>query len=365
MLWTVLALLLLYALIPARGDAASLKVLTINVWSGLDYIGTLKMGEYETAERRELRFRSLVTQVKDLSPDVIFIQEANPVGKYAARLAEALSMEEIHQVVNAGIRVGSLGMPVNLREGLAILAKPGLSLRKTAAWKLSGPPGIHSDIVSFLLSEVVLALVGKLTVEGEDVYLVNVHLAASPRKPADMSVIRDQVLSRGILDEAGYEQVLLKWNGRQERRKKEVEKLVKFLKSLPSETLCLAAGDFNAEPDSGEMKAFAQQTGFVDALDINMEKGSASGEQFTWDVFQNANTSFSASTRDASGLLRRGYDHVCALAGFRNRRLDYIFLGESGSGAGVKSASIVLKKKVGGLQVSDHFGIVAEIDLPR
>ena len=97
----------------ARGEP--LKVLTINAWSGLDYNGTLKMGEYESRKAREARFSSLVAQARQLSPDVIFVQEANPVGKYTSRLASSLSMNEIHQVVNAGFKVGSLGIPFNLK----------------------------------------------------------------------------------------------------------------------------------------------------------------------------------------------------------------------------------------------------------
>ena len=115
------ALLILFCLCathPAVVNGEQLKVLTINVWSGLDYTGTIRVGEYESAETRRARFLSLVTQVKELSPDVIFVQEANPVARYAAKLASALSMDEIHQLVNGGIKIGGLGIPVNLDEGL-------------------------------------------------------------------------------------------------------------------------------------------------------------------------------------------------------------------------------------------------------
>jgi len=36
----------------------ALRVVTFNVWSGLDYRGSLKFGEFETPDRREARFRS-------------------------------------------------------------------------------------------------------------------------------------------------------------------------------------------------------------------------------------------------------------------------------------------------------------------
>ena len=67
-----------------QAGPVTLRILTINVWSGVDYRGTLRFGEYESRARRELRFRSLVQQIEELSPDVIFVQEANTVARYAA-----------------------------------------------------------------------------------------------------------------------------------------------------------------------------------------------------------------------------------------------------------------------------------------
>jgi hypothetical protein len=40
-----------------------LRILTVNVWTGLDYIGIFRMGEYEPRERRDARFLALVTQL--------------------------------------------------------------------------------------------------------------------------------------------------------------------------------------------------------------------------------------------------------------------------------------------------------------
>ena len=208
----------------AHVQGNSLRILTINVWSGLDYKGFFKMGEHESDGERAARFRPLVTRVKELSPDVVFVQEANPVARYASDLASALFMEEIHQVVNGGIKVGPLGVPTNLKEGLVILARPELSLKKMAAWKLSGPPGLHSDMISFHLSEVVLALEGKITVEGQVLYLVNVHLAAAPRVPEDVASFRQSFQGRSGMDEAVFNRALGKWREREKPRSSEIKK---------------------------------------------------------------------------------------------------------------------------------------------
>jgi len=41
--------------LPAGAAASRLRVLTINAWSGLDYVGSGSFGEYEPKERRERR----------------------------------------------------------------------------------------------------------------------------------------------------------------------------------------------------------------------------------------------------------------------------------------------------------------------
>jgi len=351
--------------LPAHAQAGSLRVLTINVWSGLDYSGLLKMGEYESAGERDARFHSLVGYLKELVPDVIFIQEANPVVRYAVDLASALSMDEVHQVVNGGIRIGSMGIPVNLREGLAILARPGLELRKTGAWKLSGPPGMHSDLVSFHFGEVVLALAGNITWGGLDVYLVNVHLAAAPGIPEDVDGLRRSVLGKGGMDDAAFERALGRWRGREERRSSEIQKLLGRLDQLPGGTLQIVAGDFNAEPDSAQMKVFRNTGRFRDVLTWNEDDREHRDPMFTWNVERNPNTGFSVGDTDAGGKIRKGVDHLTALADHRSRRLDYIFLGKDFEGKVTIRARIVARGGAKNIPPSDHFGVFARIDQPE
>jgi hypothetical protein len=149
--------------LPTQGESLSLRILTVNVWSGLDYQGTLRFGQYESTERRERRFNSLVQEINKLNPDIIFIQEANPIDRYLPRLADRLSMEEIHQVCNEGIKLYTIGIPENFKEGIAILARPSLGLNRWDTWKLSGSPGIFGDLITVHFDESVFALVGKIT----------------------------------------------------------------------------------------------------------------------------------------------------------------------------------------------------------
>ena len=337
-----------------------MRILTINAWTGLDYHGFFRMGEYESRKDREARFRSLVAQVADLAPDVIFLQEANPVGAFADRLAEALSMDQIHQVTIAGIKVGSVGFPSNLKEGLVILARRGLALGKVGGWKLSGPPGIHTDLISLHLHEVTFALVGRVEVRGRQVVLVNVHLAAAPGVPEDLEGFRRVVLARGDLDEGQFRDGLARWQSRQARRLAEVRTLLGRLEGACGERPCVVAGDFNAVPDSGEMRVFMEEGGFTEGPDSAAPAGEAG---YTWDPDRNRNVAVSVAIRDGRGRVREGFDYLAAVANGEPRKLDYVFVPKDPEGIRIVSRKVVLTGSVDGVQASDHFGVLAEVRL--
>lgn len=340
-----------------------MKILTVNGWSGLDYNGLVKMGEYESSIQRKARFHSLVTQLRNLSPDVIFVQEANPAGSYAADLASALAMVEIHQIVNGGIKAGPLGIPINLKEGLVILAKPELELRKVDSWKLSGSKGIHSDILTLHFDEAVMALVGRINAGGHDFYLVNVHLVAAPKIPNNLTDFKKSVLAGGEMGDTAFDKALELWQRRQQRRMGEIETLLANLQRLPSGAPCVVGGDFNADPDSMEMKVFRDRSGFTEGLEVVEKDIIRNTGTFTWDPDSNENIAFSTRTTDARGLVRKSFDYLAAMACKQRRRLDYIFIGEDLLEVGIVNRQVVLKERVNGVQASDHFGVLVEVGL--
>ena len=120
--------------------AETLRVITINVWAGLDYKGSLKMGEFQDRETRHRRTRILVEQLTELNPDVIAVNEANKLPRYARLLAGELDYDQIHHVGLGGVRAGPLGLPLNLREGDVILARKSLQLERGGRRQLSGGP---------------------------------------------------------------------------------------------------------------------------------------------------------------------------------------------------------------------------------
>ncbi|MCJ7630994.1 endonuclease/exonuclease/phosphatase family protein, partial [Candidatus Bathyarchaeota archaeon] len=119
-----------------RSTSREIRILTINVWSGLTYKGIFKMGEHPN--NFEKRYQLLISQILKLHPDVIAIQEANLLPHYAKRLATDLDYEVIYSVALGGLRFGSFGIPINMREGQVILVKKPWTITKLGRKCLSG-----------------------------------------------------------------------------------------------------------------------------------------------------------------------------------------------------------------------------------
>jgi endonuclease/exonuclease/phosphatase family metal-dependent hydrolase len=335
-----------------------LKILSINVWSGVDYKGIWRFGEYESAERREERFNVLVEQIRTLDPDIVFVQEAIFLDRYLERLAGALSFEQINQVVNAGIKFGSVGPPVNFKEGIAILARPSLRIEKSDAWKLSGSPGIHSSFLTLHFDESVLALVGKVYVNKTPVYLVNVHLHATPpRHPAIEERLND-FRKQGVIDDRTYDRLIARWQKGIDRRHREVKRLLRYLNKLPAGAPVIVAGDFNATPESDEMNLFKGQGHFIDTYELGVKNRG-----FTWDPVNNPNVVF--STRPMLDMYPDAHaDELLPTAGdLLQRRIDYIFLNSRFREEDILYSAVVIDSSIGNVYASDHYGMFTEIDI--
>jgi endonuclease/exonuclease/phosphatase family metal-dependent hydrolase len=342
-----------------------LRLLTINTWSGLDYQGFFKFGEYESGKRREERFAALVKQVKKLDPDVVFVQEANFAGRYARRLAATLGFTEIHQVLNGGIKFGPFGIPVNFKEGMAILARPTLRLGRHDVWKLSGPFGLYGDFITFNFDEAVFSLVGKIIVKDTPFYLVNVHLAASPPNDEDfLRKLRERPEGQEMTEEQ-FDLAVAVTKERNQRREKEIQRLLKGLKSLPEDAPVIIAGDFNAEMNSSEIQTFISSGDVLDTLTAVQDRDIAGSREcrFTWDAGLNENIAYASRPTNASGRKLQGYDLFNALGATIPRRIDYIFLNNDFQSENVLASSLAINSKESGLHASDHFGVFADVDL--
>jgi endonuclease/exonuclease/phosphatase family metal-dependent hydrolase len=133
-------------------------------------------------------------------------------------------------------------------------------------------------------------------------------------------------------------------------REAQVQSLADFVRSTIDRDLRLppiVAGDFNAEPDSTEVRYLCGLTSlnghsvyFQDAWRV----AGGAGPGWTWD---NRN-SFAAAEHEP------------------DRRIDYVFVGHvRPDGAGrVEAARVVCDRSLTGTFASDHFGICADIATP-
>ncbi|MBI3783407.1 MAG: endonuclease/exonuclease/phosphatase family protein [Deltaproteobacteria bacterium] len=131
-------------------------------------------------------------------------------------------------------------------------------------------------------------------------------------------------------------------------RERQVVALVDFVGewSLGVPLPPILVGDMNADPDSAEIRFLCG----LQRLD-----GRSAYFQDAWRVTGNAGPGFTWDNRNT-------YAH---LAFEPNRRIDYVFVGlGDGSGRGwIESARVVLDEPVGGVFPSDHFGMLAEVQI--
>jgi len=342
-------ILSLFALI----NAEPLKVVTINVWSGLDYIGNLKMGEYESPAVREQRYQILVNQLKQLNPDVIALNEANQLPHYARRIARDLGYDQVHHLGVAGIHFGPIGLPINLREGDVILAKKALKLKSAGRKQLSG--GYVGRYFTFHFADATQVVGATIELNGRRIYIFNTHWHASQfANQAMLTKFTSQYLDGEL---AGSEYLNLVNNAvtGKEWRLNEARKMVAFINQIAGDNPVILMGDFNDLSDS-EPIGSVLQAGFTDTYPaVNPDhKGRLHRESllglaepgYTWDELLNTNiqTHYLTSQEEKP------------TANVRRDRIDYIFA--RGDELKIIYSKIVLNQLENNLHPSDHFGVM-------
>jgi endonuclease/exonuclease/phosphatase family metal-dependent hydrolase len=339
---------------------AELRVVTINIWSGLDYEGTLKMREYEETSRREQRYGLLCRILDSLNVDIVAVNEANKLPGYARRLARDLDCRELHTVGNGGIKILGAGIPSNLREGDAILAQKALRLKKIGRKKLSGDRlGIYRDWLTFHFNETNFVILGMIESGGRKVYLANTHLHAS-------ILINEGLLGRlslgrasGQLDSLGAEQLFTEYQTRTERRIAETRKLLAFLdQKVPDGAPLILMGDFNDVPGSAVYQLITESGKFTDTFQLQHPETPG----YTWNPQLNSNIHalqlpvLQAKT-NFEATLKYYNDNIA-------RRIDFIFV-RNIPAEWIRESRIILNQPTDGIFPSDHFGVLTIIHFPE
>jgi len=322
-----------------------IRILTINVWSGLTYKGFFKMRRYP--DKPEKRYQLLLSEIGKLAPDIIAIQEANPLPRYAQRLAIDLNYEVIYSVALGGIRFGSFGIPTNMREGQAILVKKPWTITKLGRKRLRGG-GIATNWFSFHFREITQALLGKVLIHDKPLYVYNVHLHEGPFKGSALETMLKR-LSQEMTTEK-VEEAKKAAEKDMERRRVEIANLIKFVEeTLPPGMPAIILGDFNATIESGELEPLLAGGKWVDSFRAkNLHE-----EGVTWDPQHNPNYRPAETVKDPYGTLH-------AYHGSHPYRIDFILVSGNISDDHILESRVVLTP-VDGLSPSDHYGVITTL----
>jgi endonuclease/exonuclease/phosphatase family metal-dependent hydrolase len=351
---------LLLASASARAQAVSpppLEVLTFNVWHGLRSGESHKSFPGEDPERKQRRLARQIEELERLAPDVLFFQEVNPNQPLARWYAEQLGYDEIHKVTSCGLHLGAIyKIPKNVNEGLAILAKPELGLRRVGKKRLSGNAKC-SATWGLQTKESRYALFGEITVAGRKVLLVTTHLYSAPFVLSSFEADLEQLVETLTLEPEQRDEILAERERKRKRVTAEANLLLREIERhrarLGAGVPVILGGDFNAEPDTPAILA-VRTAGYLEA---------GTGPEFhTWDPVTNE-INYGIGTRRHDPLPTFGKPEVQELLAHRDttpRQIDHLFVSPEFE---VVSARMVLDQERDGMYLSDHFAILATVQL--
>lgn len=355
----ILGVLAALSLPASSASASELKVLSFNVWHGLRSGESRKRLPGEDPARTERRFQWQIEEIRRLAPDVLLLQEVNPNQRQARKYAAALGYDEIHKVTSCGLHLGFLyKIPRNVNEGLAILARPGLGLRRVGKKRLSGNARCTASW-GFQTKESRYALFGEITVAGRRVLVATTHLSSPPFLLADFEDQLERLVRAGALTDGQRDQILADRDRKRARNLREVQLLLEQIDrrrarggrgdKLPA----ILGGDFNAEPETDGVAA-VRAAGYREI---------GTGPEFhTWDPVTN-HLNYDIGTKRIEPLPTFGKPEVEALLAHRRttpRQIDHIFVSADLEG---RSAQRALDRALDGIYPSDHFGVLVTISV--
>jgi hypothetical protein len=336
--YLLIGLLLVFGSGLVAGDS-ELRVVFANVWSGLSYRGTLSVGTYETGEDRAFRYGLLVRQLGELDADIIIVNEANPLPRFAKRLSRDLSMEYVYAIRAGGVRLGPVGFPVNLREGSVILAKRGLGLTYIGNRDIIGGP--TGNVGSFHLGNPTQVLAAKVSVAEGDLFLFATRWFDSEQATPDrLSLLADAYSAGSLSSDAYLSRVRDAIEGR-DRRIREAERTVTYLEEIAGDSPLLFAGTLHAGPTTPEVELL-DEAGLIDAWHDQPNGYTRDGERNT--------------------IMQRYFPPPSGLPPVRER-MDYVFYRGTGVSTGVSlwNVALCLDTATLGIHPSDHFGLVVDL----
>ena len=341
-----------------------IKLININAWFGMDGQGWWKIGDYETRQRKDARFRGLVSSLRAMDPDIITIQEANRLPAYAHNIARALGYDAVWRVQNSGIKVLGLGIPYNFTAGYVILAKKDHRLKYITSRRLSGK-GFVGNYFSFHFKEMRNAMVAMVEIAGRPILIFNVQTHFSLIWEQKWEKALDDLLAHGKItfrQHKNMKKTLIESHNRTER---DIAGMLGFIKEIHKtyDYPYVVTGDFNTTFKSEALKKMVSELELSDPFRIH----NPDADGYTWDPRRNTNTAFDGSRFRADGETPRDPLHrlTAKFDASTPRRIDFVFLSPHFNTEMIEQANLVFDEPVDDLYVSDHFGVEVVLkDLP-
>jgi endonuclease/exonuclease/phosphatase family metal-dependent hydrolase len=351
-------------------------VLTYNTLHGFKPSG-LTVKASESTFVRQARLDLQFGQLSVVQPEVLLLQEVNPLpvmadAYVAALMGFGLKYTEVHQVDACGARLApGLAVAPGLNNGLAVLAKDPLRLRKVKGLKLSGGFGFCTDFMGLQTDERRYALIAEVENPdtGRKVLVVSLHLHSGIERTAFFIQEINEAVDQGKVRREDFEGIVAALEQSQERRLDEIRVLVKELRKLHAQETyfeTIIGGDFNFEPDDPEYREL-ERMGFRDTYTI------ASSKADLYSLDPQRNLIAKEGIRDVPSALREAMKHLPdsqqerILEGYQTgisqaRRIDFQFLmtNPSNSLKGCMRQELFGEPTTVSTELgSDHFGVLA------
>ena len=336
------------------------SAITLNCWHGLNPVGVLRFAAMEPPERKEQRMRLQERILRESGADFLFLQEVSPTRARAKELAKVLGYDQIHQGDQQGLKVAGFGIPANLDNGIALLARPQWRMHTRQIVKLSGPPGFVSDFLSVQAAEFRFAILASVECEGRRLLLVDLHLHHGVQMTEAFAAELGRWQDGGLLTAGEQAQIESVLAAAERRREDEMRILLAAVQAFATgHDGVILAGDLNST-DEGIAWRMLLDAGFVDCF--AERRGRDPG--FTWDPSLNVENQ-SYARKFALPVPSFGRDQVKSLHtrhDQRRRRIDFIFCSNS-LRSSLHDALLFAAHPVDGLFASDHFGVAAEWEI--
>lgn len=333
----LLVFLLAAWIVPADAAAEPIRVVTMNAWSGLTYRGLFSVGRYEEEAAREFRHELLTRRLSELEPDIVGLNEVNPLPALARSIGEALQYAFVYRVRRGGVRIGPIGLPANLREGDQILAREAYNLLDAGSETLTGGPA--GNVVSFQFGEASQILAATVSLAGRTAHIFVTNWHGSEFDNLESLIKLAELYAEGEIDGEAYTTAVRDAVRGSDIRLEQARESLVFINKVAGHEPAILMGTLNALPGSEEIRLI-EEAGFRDVW-----KEAGRGDGFTWDPRTNSNIlEFGSSDRPQQST---------------RRRIDYIFV--RGDAIRVESAAVVLDTPTFGIHPSDHYGVAADL----